>query len=92
MDLLTSYLTHAVEFLIAAVPLILTFILLKVFRQPPIVVACCVALYLPVSVFFWVQLKELFLVLYQGVPYLSSFVWIWAEHILWKQKQGGNDV
>ena len=57
MDLLTAYLTHAVEFLIAAVPLILTFILLKVFRQPPKVAACCVALYLPVSVFFWVQLK-----------------------------------
>lgn len=92
MDLLTAYLTHAVEFLIAAVPLILTFVLLKLFRQPPKVAACCVVLYLPVSVFFWVQLKDLFLVLYQGVPYLSSFVWIWAEHILWKQKQGGTDV
>ena len=92
MDLLTAYLTHAVEFLIAAVPLILTFVLLKIFRQPPKVAACCVVLYLPVSVFFWVQLKDLFLVLYQGVPYLSSFVWIWAEHILWKQKQGGKDV
>lgn len=89
MDLLTAYFTHAMEFLIAAVPLFLTFVLLKLFRQPPKVAAFCVALYLPVSIFFWVQLKDLFLVLYQGVPYLSSFVWIWAEHILRKQRQGG---
>lgn len=92
MELLTAYLTHAVEFFVAAIPLILTFVLLKVFRQPPKVAACCVALCLPVSVFFWVQLKDLFLVLYQGVPYLSSFIWIWAEHILWKHQQGGRDV
>ena len=68
MDLLTAYLTHAVEFLIAAVPLILTFILLKVFRLPPKVAACCVALYLPLNVLFWDHIKHLFLVLYQGVP------------------------
>ena len=92
MDLIVYLVEGAIRFWIAAIPLIVTFLMLKRFQQPPKVAACCVALYLPVSVFFLVQLKDLSLLLYQGVPYLSSFVWIWAEHILWKQKQGGKDV
>lgn len=85
MDFFLYRLESTICFVIASIPLIIAFVLMKLFKQPPKVVACSLALYLPAYIFFWVQLKDLHLVLYQGVPYLSSFIWIWAEHILTKR-------
>ena len=85
MDFLLYILEHSVEFGIASVPLILVFLMLKIFKLPPKNIAICLLLNMSVSIFFWVKLKDVYIALYQSVPYISAFIWIWAENELRKR-------
>ena len=85
MDFFSYVLERAVYFGIASVPLILTFLQLKVFKLSFKSIASCLVLNLLVSGFFWLKLKDIHIVLYQSVPYVVSFLWIWAESVLRKR-------
>ena len=87
MNLFLCTFTHTLEFCVASVPLILVFLLLKVFRVSPQLTAIVVILNLIVSIFFWAKLRDLQVALYQSVPYISSFIWIWAEGVLAKRRR-----
>lgn len=90
MDFFLYTFERAVNFGIASVPLILVFLLLKIFKLPRKSIASCLLLNLLVSSFFWLKLKDVHIALYQGVPYISSFIWIWADGILAKRKENKN--
>ena len=92
MDFFLYMLEHAIDFVVASVPLILTFLLLKVFNLSPKSIAICLLLNLLVSVFFWLKLKDIYIVLYQSVPYVSSFIWIWANDVLRKRQENNKSM
>lgn len=92
MDFFLYILEHVIGFGVASVPLILTFLLLKVFKLSPKSITICLLLNLSVSVFFWLKLKDVHIALYQSVPYVSSFIWIWAEGVLRKRRENNKSM
>lgn len=87
MDFFLHVFEHMIVFAVASVPLILAFFLLKVFNLPHKSITICLLLNLLVSIFFWYKLKDVYIVLYQIIPYISSFVWIWADSVLKKRQE-----
>ena len=87
MELIWIMIQHIVYFGISSIPLIITFFHLKVFKMPPKETSFIVVLILFMSVFFWFKVKDAFLIIYQCVPYISSFIWLWAEHIMLKRRE-----
>ena len=87
MDLFLYTFERGVCWVVASVPLILVFLQLKVFKLPVKVIASCLFLNLLTSVFFWLKLKDVYSALYQSVPYISSFIWLWAENVLRKRHE-----
>ena len=92
MDFFLYTFEHVINFGVASVPLILTFLLLKVFNSPPKSITVCLLLNLLVSVFFWLKLKDINIALYQSVPYVSSFIWIWADGVLRKSRENDKSM
>lgn len=89
MELLLFLLERNSSFFVASIPLILTFLLLKIFKLPSKPIIICILLNLLASIFFWIKLRDISVALYQSVPYVSSFIWLWAENIL--EKRQAND-
>ncbi len=77
---------RSVLFFVAIIPLIMAFLLLKTYKLSPKATAIILFITLLLSVFFWIKLKDISLVVYQGVPYLSSFIVVWAENVLIKKR------
>ena len=92
MDFFLYTFEHAINFGVASVPLILTFLLLKASNLPPKYITICLLLNLLVSVFFWLKLEDINIALYQSVPYVSSFIWIWAESVLRKRRENNKSM
>lgn len=92
MELILVMIQHIVYFGISSIPLITTFFHLKVFKMPPKETSFIVVLNLFVSVFFWFKVKDVFLIIYQCVPYISSFIWLWAEHIVLKRRENSKST
>ena len=92
MDFLLYALERAIGFGVASAPLILVFLLLKVFKFSSKSIAICLLLNLFVSVFFWVKLKDIHIALYQSFPYVSSFIWIWADSELKKRREQNKSI
>ena len=86
MDIIIYWLEDTVEFAVASVPLIIVFLLLKVFKLPSKKILPCIILNLIVSIYFWLKLKDIYLALYQCFPYISAFIWLWAENVLEKRR------
>ena len=89
MDFFVYMVERGAYMVVASIPLILTFVQLKVFKLSSKAAASCLLLTFILSLFFWLKLRELTLALYQAVPYLSSFVWIWAENV-WQKRRAGS--
>ena len=87
MDFFSYMFKHTVEANIASVPLLITFLLLKIFKLPPKPIAICLTLNLLVSIFFWVKLKDIYIILNHGASYFSSFIWVWGENVLIKRQE-----
>lgn len=92
MDFFLYILERVIGFGVASVPLILVFLLLKVFKLSPKSVTICLLLNLLVSVFFWLKLKDIHIFLYQSVPYVSCFIWIWADGVLRKRRENNKSM
>ena len=73
MELLWYFMSHGASFCVASMPLVATFLGLRVFRLRPHVVAVFLLLEMIGSLFFWVKLKDLSLALYELIPFLLSF-------------------
>lgn len=86
MELIMEIVQHIVLFGIASIPLITVFLHLKIFKLSPKATAVFLILDLLATAFFWYKTKELFLMIYQAVPYASSFIWLWAEHSMLKMR------
>ena len=80
MDLLLWNLEHVVTFGVASVPLILTFVQLKIFKVSRKSISVTLVLQMFCSIYFWIKLNSLFVAIYQTVPYISSFIWLWADY------------
>ena len=78
---------NTVKSFITSVPLLVTFLLLKIFKLPPKPIAICLTLNLLVSIFFWVKLKDIYIILNHGASYFSSFIWVWVENVLIKRQE-----
>lgn len=89
MDFFLYLLERFFSFFVASVPLILTYLLLRIFKLPPKSITICILLNLLASIFFWIKLRDISVALYQSVPYISSFIWLWAENVL--EKGQAND-
>lgn len=92
MDFFLYILEHAVGFGVASVPLILVFLLLKVFKLSPKSIMICLLLNLAVSIFFWFKLKDAGIALYQSIPYVSGFIWILADEVLRKRRENNKST
>ena len=92
MDFFLYTFERAAYFGVASVPLILVFLQLKIFKLSPKSIAICLLLNLLVSSFFWLKLKDGYVALYQSVPYISSFIWIWADGVLIKRRENSKSA
>lgn len=90
MDLFLYMFERIVYFGVASVPLVLVFLQLKIFKLPLKSIASCLLINLLVSLFFWLKLKDVQIALYQSIPYISSFIWIWTESVLRKRRGNKN--
>ena len=92
MDFFLYALERVAGFAVASVPLILVFLLLKIFNLSPKSIMICLLLNLLVSVFFWLKLKDIHTALYQSVPYISSFIWMWANGVSRKRRENNKSM
>lgn len=86
MDLLEYLVKGSLDFSVASMPLVMVFLQLRIFKHPIKEIVVSLSLFLAVSIYFWVNLKNLSLTLYQIAPYISGYIWLGAEHVL-KKKQ-----
>lgn len=86
MDLLNYFLEHAINFGIASIPLVITYLQLKVYKGEIKATYTLLILCLLLSAYFWMEVKDVVLVIYQGIPYVSAFLWTWGESVLQKRK------
>ena len=87
MDLLRYLIEGRVDFIIASTPLVIVLLQLKVFKHSIKGTAICLSLNLLVSIYFWVNLRNLNLALYQVVPYVLSYILLVCESILKNKKE-----
>lgn len=86
MDFIVFILEHIINFGVASIPLIIVYLQLKIFKGAPKVATYLLTLNLLLSIFFWLKLKDISLVLYQVIPYVSSFIWVWCESLMKKRE------
>ncbi len=87
MDLLRYLIEGKIDFIIASTPLVIVLLQLKVFKHSIKETVICLSLNLFVSIYFWINLRNSDLVLYQIVPYVSSYIWLASESILKNKKE-----
>lgn len=87
MDLLRYLIEGSVDFIIASTPLVIVLLQLKVFKHSIKGTVICLSLNLLVSIYFWVNLRNLNLALYQVVPYVLSYILLVCESILKNKKE-----
>ena len=87
MDLLFYLFENAINFFVASIPLIIYFLGSKVFKLTPKVIMIFLFINLIMSIFFWVKLKDIYLAIYQGIPYIVGYICLWSEHILIKRRK-----
>ena len=87
MDLLRYLIEGRVDFIIASTPLVIVLLQLKVFKHSIKGTVICLSLNLLVSIYFWVNLRNLNLALYQVVPYVLSYILLVCESILKNKKE-----
>lgn len=88
MGLLTFIFDHAVSFCVASVPIVLCFFCLKKHKMNYKSTAIILFLVLIINVYFWIVVKDVFVFIYQSIPYVISFLLLFVErHIIKKQKK-----
>ena len=90
MDWFLYSFENIANFCVASIPLVLVALLLKFSKLSPKLIGICISLNLLVSVFFWLKLRDFYVALYQSVPYVSSFIWVWANGFLRKRRKSEN--
>lgn len=90
MEFIIYMIKGSFYFLIASMPLILVFIQLKCFKIQLKATTYCLLLNVIISIFFWTKLKDINLAIYQSIPYVCSFLWLWAESVLQKKENNSN--
>lgn len=88
MDLLIWWFKHFIDFGIASIPLVTYFLCKKQLKLRPKSTLSIIVLQLAVSIYFWVEIKDIFMILYQSVPYISSFICLWCDRIMLKGEAG----
>lgn len=90
MDFLYYMFEHAWNFTIASIPLVLVFLQLIIFKLPFKAIVICLLLNALMSIFFWVKLKDIELILYQIVPYVLTIIWLFSYYIVTIKNKGKN--
>jgi len=80
MELLLYLIENSISFLIASIPLILVFFNFIIFKSSLSKTLVDLVLILAISVFFWIKVKDIYLILYQLVPYISALVCICCKY------------
>ena len=91
MDLLFYLFENAINFFVASIPLIIYFLGSKLFKLTPKVIMIFLIINLIMSIYFWIKLKDIYLAIYQCIPYLLSYICLCLEHILIKRKNNISD-
>lgn len=86
VDFLRYWAVHAIDFTVASIPLIIVYLQLKIFKLGIKKIAVCLSLMLVGSIYLWVNVRNLNLILYQIVPYISCYIWLGAENYLIRKK------
>lgn len=85
MELISYFFCNAVDFQVASIPLVTVFVQLKKFKMSPKQVSFSLLLQLIVKIYFWVKMKDVYIVLYQSLPFLFGFICLYAENLLIKR-------
>lgn len=86
MNLPIFLLNSILEFWIATIPLITVFYLKRFCKIGCEKILAVLILQLLLSVYFWIKIGNINIVLYQIFPYLSSFIWVLGDLYI-KKKQ-----
>jgi hypothetical protein len=87
MELVIFILEHAISFIIASIPFVVAFLLLKKTHVHPRYVFWCIVLILVISLYFWVRICDIKLILYQSISYVTCLLWCALEWILNRVKK-----
>ena len=70
----------------AIIPLFITYFARKRAKIAPKDTAIILGLVLVASIGYWVRIGDWFLAGYQAIPFVSSFIWVWADEVLRKRE------
>lgn len=65
--------------------MVTVFVQLKKFKMSPKQVSFSLLLQLIVKIYFWVKMKDVYIALYQSLPFLLDFIRLYAENLLIKR-------
>lgn len=82
MGLLAFICNHSISFCVASIPIVLCFLCLKKYKISHKSTAILLLFVLLVSVYFWVLVKDISIIIYQGIPYIISFVFLYIEFLI----------
>ena len=89
MDFFLYTFEQAINFGVSSIPLVLVFLQLRLYKLPFKAVIINLLLNLLLNIFFWLKLKDGTIILYQSIPYISSFIWIYCESVLKTRQNDG---
>ena len=70
----------------AVIPFVITYFARKRIKITPKDTAIILGLVLVASIGYWVRIGDLLLTGYQAVPFISCFIWVWADEVLRKRE------
>ena len=82
MELMAFIFNHSIAFCVASIPIILCFLCLKKHRLSHKATAIFLLLVLLVSVYSWFLVKDLSIVIYQSIPYIISFAFLYIDYLI----------
>ena len=81
MDLFLYIWDHGYLFAVSSIPILTVYFLIKVFKLTSKTSVFVLCMMLIQSIFFWLKLKETWLIIYQCCAYISAFIILVCELI-----------
>ena len=82
MELIAFIFNHSISFCVASIPIVLFFLCLKKHKISHKATAIFLLLVLLVSVYSWLLVKDMSIVVYQSIPYIISFAFLYIDYLI----------
>lgn len=80
------FIEHMIYIWIAMMPFCTLYLGIKVLKIKPKYIALLLLTNLIPSVLYWLMIGDIILAIYQTLPFISCFIWVWTDEILRKRK------